>query len=228
MPLRDSRLKSPNQKLGLVDPIGVERFNSAIMSGVRRAGASLLMALLAACGGEGSSGAPAKAKDPICGMEVQTTGAPTLSHDGKDYFFCADVCKQKFEKQINPSYADTLVTSLNQAKMTECMSNLRQLLQKFLMSRMTDNLTDLHGKELLRKLAGTEYPLRCPLAKAGDCNFRGPKGDPNKLTSRSVFACDDPGNHPDGSIHVAYCDTRVEVVYQNNPAYKEALDQTSE
>lgn len=198
------------------------------MRSVERAAAIFGMALLAACGEGGSSGPPARAADPVCGMQVQTAGAPTLRYDGKDYFFCSDACKRKFEKQIHPGYADVLVTSLQQAKMTECLSNLRQLLQKFLMSRMTDSFPTLRGKALLRALAGTEYSLRCPLAGGGDCNFRGPKGDPNEFHARSVFACDDPGNHPDGSIHVAYVDNRVVTVYPKDPAYREALDQTTD
>ena len=40
----------------------------------------------------------AKAKDPVCGMEVDpATAAGQSTHDGKTYYFCSEVCKQKFD-----------------------------------------------------------------------------------------------------------------------------------
>jgi P-type Cu+ transporter len=48
-----------------------------------------------------SSSAPAQAKDPVCGMNVNpTTARFKTSHRGKDYFFCCAGCLQKF--QANP------------------------------------------------------------------------------------------------------------------------------
>ena len=39
----------------------------------------------------------AKTKDPVCGMEVDpATAAGQSTYNGKTYYFCADVCKQKF------------------------------------------------------------------------------------------------------------------------------------
>lgn len=39
-----------------------------------------------------------KGKDPVCGMEVDpATAAGQSEYKGKTYFFCAEVCKQKFD-----------------------------------------------------------------------------------------------------------------------------------
>ncbi|MFH1201613.1 MAG: permease [Candidatus Omnitrophota bacterium] len=40
-----------------------------------------------------------KAKDPICGMQVDTDIDIKVTKDGKDYFFCSALCKDKFIKQ---------------------------------------------------------------------------------------------------------------------------------
>jgi YHS domain-containing protein len=41
----------------------------------------------------------AKAKDPVCKMEVDENKAAGQSeHKGHKYFFCSKVCKQKFDR----------------------------------------------------------------------------------------------------------------------------------
>ncbi|MEI6631136.1 MAG: permease [bacterium] len=40
-------------------------------------------------------------KDPICGMTVDPKAAIKLSNEGKDYFFCSNLCKDKFIRQEN-------------------------------------------------------------------------------------------------------------------------------
>jgi membrane fusion protein, copper/silver efflux system len=49
-----------------------------------------------------SQAAPAKAKDPSCGMEVETAQARasgrTSEYGGQTYYFCSDGCKQKFDR----------------------------------------------------------------------------------------------------------------------------------
>nr|MBU1328671.1 heavy metal translocating P-type ATPase [Candidatus Omnitrophota bacterium] len=40
-----------------------------------------------------------KIKDPICGMEIDTTKAIKLTQDGLIYYFCNESCRQKFLKQ---------------------------------------------------------------------------------------------------------------------------------
>ena len=39
----------------------------------------------------------AKVKDPVCGMEVDSATAGQSTYNVKTYYFCADVCKQKFD-----------------------------------------------------------------------------------------------------------------------------------
>ncbi len=37
-------------------------------------------------------------KDPVCGMEVsRTTAIEELVYEGKNYYFCAKVCREAFE-----------------------------------------------------------------------------------------------------------------------------------
>jgi YHS domain-containing protein len=39
------------------------------------------------------------ATDPVCGMEVKESQAPAkTTHQGQTYYFCAEACKQEFEK----------------------------------------------------------------------------------------------------------------------------------
>ncbi len=46
--------------------------------------------------------AQGKAKDPVCGMEVDpSTAAGQSTHNGKTYYFCSEVCKQKFDQRPN-------------------------------------------------------------------------------------------------------------------------------
>ena len=37
-------------------------------------------------------------KDPVCGMVVsRLTATASCEHEGRIYYFCADVCRDKFE-----------------------------------------------------------------------------------------------------------------------------------
>ncbi len=39
-----------------------------------------------------------KVKDPVCGMTIDAaTAAAKRSHDGKDYYFCAQGCARAFD-----------------------------------------------------------------------------------------------------------------------------------
>jgi len=41
---------------------------------------------------------PKTVRDPVCGMEIDPGAAAGQSnYNGRTYFFCADVCKQKFD-----------------------------------------------------------------------------------------------------------------------------------
>src|SRR5690606_19642129 len=44
--------------------------------------------------------AEARAKDPVCGMEVDTASAISALHEGTNYHFCSDSCRDKF--RANP------------------------------------------------------------------------------------------------------------------------------
>lgn len=51
----------------------------------------------------------ATAKDPVCGMDVETEGAQlTLEHEGTTYYFCGKGCLLEFrddpETYLDPSY----------------------------------------------------------------------------------------------------------------------------
>jgi YHS domain-containing protein len=41
-----------------------------------------------------------KAKDPVCGMKVKKSKAAAVSeYKGKKYYFCAEACKERFDKE---------------------------------------------------------------------------------------------------------------------------------
>ncbi len=41
-----------------------------------------------------------KAKDLVCGMKVKKSQAAAVSeYNGKKYYFCAEACKEKFDKE---------------------------------------------------------------------------------------------------------------------------------
>ena len=41
--------------------------------------------------------APEKDVDPVCGMTVETAAAKSAVHGGAVYYFCSQVCREKFE-----------------------------------------------------------------------------------------------------------------------------------
>jgi P-type Cu+ transporter len=36
------------------------------------------------------------ARDPVCGMEVDTRQGKKQRHQGEDFYFCSDECRRKF------------------------------------------------------------------------------------------------------------------------------------
>ncbi len=39
-----------------------------------------------------------KAKDPVCGMQVEaSTAVASIIHEGKTFYFCSQDCKKEFE-----------------------------------------------------------------------------------------------------------------------------------
>ena len=61
---------------------------------------TLLLAgiLTAAPADDKKSKEPAQAKDPVCGMTVDTKSAEKADYKGKTYYFCSREDKQTFEK----------------------------------------------------------------------------------------------------------------------------------
>jgi Cu+-exporting ATPase len=50
----------------------------------------------------------ASAKDPVCGMEVDTRSDLKFEYNGETYYFCGRGCKLEFEedpeKYLDPNY----------------------------------------------------------------------------------------------------------------------------
>ncbi len=45
----------------------------------------------------------AEQRDPVCGMTVSpAASAGKVEYDGREYFFCSDQCRQKFEQNPQP------------------------------------------------------------------------------------------------------------------------------
>ena len=38
-----------------------------------------------------------KVKDLVCDMDIVKDGALTHTHDGRTYFFCSEMCREKFK-----------------------------------------------------------------------------------------------------------------------------------
>lgn len=51
-----------------------------------------------------------KEKDPVCGMNVDPKTALHAVRGGKQYFFCSDHCRSKFEVQPDQSTTQKIVT----------------------------------------------------------------------------------------------------------------------
>ncbi len=56
----------------------------------------------------------AKAKDPVCGMDVETSAARyATEHQGERYYFCGSGCRKVFEsepgKYLDPGYTPSML-----------------------------------------------------------------------------------------------------------------------
>lgn len=56
-----------------------------------------------------------KEKDPVCGMDVDTTDAYTHTHEGKTYYFCSEGCVEEF-KEHPRDYLDPEAIAKRQAE----------------------------------------------------------------------------------------------------------------
>ena len=59
-----------------------------------------------------------KAKDPICGMFVDKSKAIKHTHEGADYYFCADNCLAKFK--ADPKKYAVHCTCANMKRQCSC------------------------------------------------------------------------------------------------------------
>ena len=59
-----------------------------------------------------------KAKDPICGMFIDKAKAIKHTHEGSDYYFCADGCLAKFK--ADPAKYAVCCTCAKTAKKCAC------------------------------------------------------------------------------------------------------------
>ena len=63
------------------------------------------------CGGKHD--APAEQTDPVCGMQVSADSERRHVHEGTEYLFCSDSCREKFvaapEKYLNPEETESTV-----------------------------------------------------------------------------------------------------------------------
>ncbi|MFN3486517.1 MAG: hypothetical protein ACK44W_13700, partial [Planctomycetota bacterium] len=83
------------------------------------------------------------------------------------------------------------------------------------------------GPALLKQLLDAEElgeEPRCPYT--GTPSFRGPARDMNLLEDTDVIFCDEPRNHPDGSINVLRKNGKVETLRPGTPDYDKALQTT--
>jgi hypothetical protein len=86
---------------------------------------------------------------------------------------------------------------------------------------------DKTGEDFLKQLRGLGYldgDLDCP--HAGAPAWRGPAKDMNQMADADVVFCDEPGNHPDGSINVLRKNGETESLKPGDPGYARALETT--
>lgn len=118
--------------------------------------------------------------------------------------------------------------SMEKSKTARCKANLYSVA-----FAVTQHQTDKGkfpsktGDAFLKELAGLQYlqgELSCP--HAGKPAYRGPARDVNLMQDEDVIFCDEPGNHPDGSINVVRRNGEVETLGRDHPDYRKALDTT--
>jgi len=82
------------------------------------------------------------------------------------------------------------------------------------------------GLELFKQLKEMGYLVEDPLCPIGGGSFRGPAKDLNQMADMDVIFCDEPGNHPDGSINVLRRNGAMATLKANDPDYAKALQTT--
>lgn len=125
-----------------------------------------------------------------------------------------------------------------EAKLEGCGSNLNQLTKAMYNYSLgkTPQFSTATGSETWKRLhrdreIGFADVLWCPIrgrGAVGETHFRGPARDPNELTSREPFGCDDPGNHPDHwPINAVLVSTQVIRVERGTPEFERVMEETA-
>ena len=99
---------------------------------------------------------------------------------------------------------------------------------------LTEHQTDKNalpkqtGGAFLKALKDGGYLDEAPVCPhAGAPAYRGPAKDVNAMDDLDVFFCDEPGNHPDGSINVVRKNGAMEALRKDHPDYAKALTTTT-
>ncbi len=124
--------------------------------------------------------------------------------------------------------APAVTRSMAQAKTSRCLANGYAVSFAVAQYR-TDkgNLPSKTGAAFLKELADLQYlqgEMACP--HAGKPAYRGPAKDMNQMADTDVIFCDEPGNHPDGSINVLRKNGEVEALKPDHADHKKALETT--
>ncbi len=121
-----------------------------------------------------------------------------------------------------------LVKSLETSKTTQCLSacysvyfaavNHHQQKKKYPAGT---------GAAFVKELRDLSFLQADPVcAHAGKAAYRGPARDVNQMGDTDVIFCDEPGNHPDGSINVVRKDGTIETLKADHPDFRKALETT--
>lgn len=121
-----------------------------------------------------------------------------------------------------------VLKSLDSSKTSRCLSNCYSV--HFAAVRHQgekQKFPDKTGPEFLKQLKDLSYlseDVACP--HAGAAAYRGPVKPMQEMGDRDVIFCDEPGNHPDGSINVVRKDGTIETLRRDHPDYEKALKST--
>jgi hypothetical protein len=85
---------------------------------------------------------------------------------------------------------------------------------------------DKTGAEFFKQLKELGYLTEDPVCPIGGGSYRGPAKDLNQMTDQDVVFCDEPSNHPDGSINVLRRNGAMDTLKPGTPDYAKALQTT--
>lgn len=115
------------------------------------------------------------------------------------------------------------------AKTSACLAGLSEVF--FALAQHQDDkkaMPKQTGAEFFKALKDGGYLDELPVcAHAGTPSFRGPAKDVNQMDELDVLACDEPGNHPDGTINVVRKNGAMESLKKDHPDYAKALKTTT-